>query len=148
MAEILAFEGSVQARVVLATLEFHEFIVALCPRAEDVGTVSIRDGEPRTSTSTLAHLLSSDSSWFVQCCFTYTETVRTIRDIQDVHLDFHTAIEVCCSSPVLCCFTSTETVRTIRDIQDVHLDFYTAIEVCSSPLLCCFMSTCRSRTDY
>ena len=64
---------------------------------------------------------------FVQCCFTSTETVRTIRDreAQDVHLDFHSAHELC-GVPmfVQCCFTSTETVRTIRDreAQDVHLD--------------------------
>ena len=35
------------------------------------------DGEPRTATSTFTQLLSSDQ---VQCCFTSTETVRTIRD--------------------------------------------------------------------
>jgi len=46
-----------------------------------------------------------------------TETARTIRDVQDVHLDFHTAPElgvVLCPSEVQRWFTSTETVRTIR----------------------------------
>ena len=37
-------------------------------------------GEPRTSTSNFTQLLSSDSFTFVQCCFTSTETIRTIRD--------------------------------------------------------------------
>ena len=36
----------------------------------------IRDGEPRTATSTFTQLLSSD----VQCRFTSTETIRLIRD--------------------------------------------------------------------
>ena len=42
------------------------------------------------ATSTFTQLLSSD-----ECCFTSTETIRTIRDggAQDVHLDFHTAPE-------------------------------------------------------
>ena len=46
----------------------------------------------------------------VHCCFTSTETVRTIRG---VYLNFHTAL----SSEtfrVQCCFTSTENIRTIR----------------------------------
>ena len=34
---------------------------------------TIRDGKPRTATSTFTQLL-------VQCCFTSTETVKTIRD--------------------------------------------------------------------
>ena len=41
----------------------------------------------------------------VQCCFTSTETIRTIRDGQDGQLDIH-AVQV------QCCFTSTETTRT------------------------------------
>ena len=58
----------------------------------------VRDGEPRTPTSTFTRLLSSEPTRFcwpltlqsslpsiypqvqVQCCFTSTETVRTIRD--------------------------------------------------------------------
>ena len=32
---------------------------------------TIRDGQPRTATSTFTH---------VQCCFIFTETIRTIRD--------------------------------------------------------------------
>ena len=43
--------------------------------AETIRT--IRDREPRTSTSTFTQLLSSVS---VQCCFTSTETIRTFRD--------------------------------------------------------------------
>ena len=43
--------------------------------AETVGTV--RDGEPRTATSTFTLLLSSE---ILQCCFTSTEAVWTIRD--------------------------------------------------------------------
>ena len=49
----------------------------------------IRDREPRTSTSTFTQLLSSEHKCFVQCCFTSTETIRTIscftfhRDYKD-----------------------------------------------------------------
>ena len=52
-----------------------------------------RDGEPRTATSTSTQLLSSVH---VQCCFTSTETIRTVRErgAQDGHLDFHTAPEL------------------------------------------------------
>ena len=44
--------------------------------------------------------ITSTSFWsgsFVQCCFTSTETVRTIREwgAQDGHLDFHIAFELC-----------------------------------------------------
>ena len=39
---------------------------------------TIRDGEPRTATSTFTQLLSSDI--LDQCCFTATETIRTVRD--------------------------------------------------------------------
>ena len=40
----------------------------------------IRDGEPRTATSTFTQLLSSDRAVQVQCCFTSPETIRLIRD--------------------------------------------------------------------
>ena len=40
---------------------------------------TVRDGEPRTATSTFTQLLSSESGQ-VQCCFTSTETIWTIRD--------------------------------------------------------------------
>ena len=39
----------------------------------------IRDGKPRTTTSTFTYLLSSESI-SVHCCFTSTGTIRTIRD--------------------------------------------------------------------
>ena len=50
-------------------------------------------GEPSTTTSTSTQLLSSD---IVQCCFTSTETIRTIMDggTRHDHLDFHTAPEL------------------------------------------------------
>ena len=34
------------------------------------------------------------SCFFVQRCFASAETLRNIRDVQDVHLDFHTAPEL------------------------------------------------------
>ena len=40
---------------------------------------TVRDGEPRTATSTFTQLLSSTDIQ-IQCCFTSTETVRTILD--------------------------------------------------------------------
>ena len=59
----------------------------------------------------------------LQCCFTSTETTRTIRDRGHLHFD---------TVQVQCCFTSTETIRTIiRDggTQDGHLNFHTAPEL-------------------
>ena len=45
---------------------------------------TIRDGEPRTATSTFTQLLLSDPEKVkVQCCFTSTETIVTIRLIRD-----------------------------------------------------------------
>ena len=41
---------------------------------------TIRDGEPRTATSTFTQLLSSVVDYFFKCCFTSTETIRTVRD--------------------------------------------------------------------
>ena len=38
------------------------------------------DGEPRTATSTFTQLLTSGQSFFLNCCFTSTETIQTIRD--------------------------------------------------------------------
>ena len=43
---------------------------------------TIRDGEPRTATSTFTQLLSSVPWVQVQCCFMFTETIRTIRDAE------------------------------------------------------------------
>ena len=40
---------------------------------------TIRDGEPRTATSTFTQIPSSELC-SVQCCFRSTETIRTIRD--------------------------------------------------------------------
>ena len=77
-------------------------------------TRTIRDGEPRTATSTFTQLLSSEHSSSVQRCFTSTETTRTIRDGESIrpHRLSHSSEH---SSSVQCCFTSTETVRTARD---------------------------------
>ena len=82
----------------------------------------ISGGEPRTSTSTLTQLLSSDllllmrlllnvhvnvihfirdGIAIVQCCFTSTTLWR------EVSLDVNIV-------QVQCCFTSTETIRTVR----------------------------------
>ena len=56
----------------------------------------------------------------VQCCFTSTETTRTIRDGEPrtATLTFTQLLELCVEHmqvQVQCCFTSTETTRTIRD---------------------------------
>ena len=77
----------------------------------------VRDGEPRTATSTVTRLLSFDVWCSVQCCFTSTETIRLIRDGEPrTATSTFTRLlsfEVWCS--VQCCFTSTETIRIIRD---------------------------------
>ena len=67
---------------------------------ENIRTIiSIRDGEPRTATSTFTQLLNSGTAG-VQCCLTSTETVRII------------------TVQVQRCFTSTENIRTIISIRD------------------------------
>ena len=52
----------------------------------------------------------------VQCCFTSTETVRTIRD-GELGTTTSTFTQLLGSdlSEVQCCLTSTETIRTIRE---------------------------------
>ena len=51
-------------------------------------------------------------------------------EAQDVHLDFHTAPELCIHHLLKCCFTSTETVGLLgTGAQDGHLDFHTAPEL-------------------
>ena len=98
------------------------FVRVQCCGLKSTETIrTIRDGVPRTSTSTLTQLLSSDQSWVQRCC-TFTETIRTIRD---VHLDCLTAPELWPVVSLAFC-TSTETVRTIRD---VHLDCLIAPEL-------------------
>ena len=49
----------------------------------------------------------------VQCSFTSTEAIKTLRDwgALDGHLDFHAALKS--RVQVQCCFTSTKTIRTI-----------------------------------
>ena len=50
-------------------------------RLQVTSTESARTvGERRTATSTFTQLLSSEASCSVQCCFTSTETMRTVRD--------------------------------------------------------------------
>ena len=51
----------------------------VCCRTSTETVRTLRDGEPRTATSTFTQLLSS-ADVQVQCCFTSTETKRTIRD--------------------------------------------------------------------
>ena len=107
------------------------------PSTETVRT--IRGGEPRTSTSTFTQLLSSVVSVFSVAL--RPQRSYGLLGAQDVHLDFHTAPELC-RVCVQCCFTSTETVGTIRDVQDaqdVHLLFHT------DPDLCCFVFKDRRR---
>ena len=139
---------------------------------------TIRDGEPRTTTSTFTQFLGSENSQFiVPCCFTSTETVRAIWDreprtststttpelkarcLPDYRIHSNALLKFpadlspirvssFANSPVCslnksdrrplssddrlhfslkCCFTSTETET---GAQDVHLDFHTAPELC------------------
>ena len=62
-----------------------------------------------TTTSTLTQLLSS-ADIQVQCCFTFTETIRTIRDGES-----RTATETIRTIRDGESRTATETIRTIRD---------------------------------
>ena len=77
----------------------------------------IRDGKPRTATSTFTQLLSSEAIEFVHCCFTSTEIIRTVRD-GEPRTATSTFIQVLSSEAiefVQCSFTSTEAIRTVRD---------------------------------
>ena len=101
------------------------------------------------ATSTFTQL-SSSAKWLDQCCFTSTDTVRTIRDgepsttftqLLSSEPTFSSVLTIRNGEPrtatstftttVQCGFTSTETLGTIRDggAQDGHLDFHTALEV-------------------
>ena len=52
----------------------------------------------------------------LQCCFTSTETIRTIRDGESrTSTSTFTQLLSSVDSLTQCCFTSTETTRTIRD---------------------------------
>ena len=68
----------------------------------------------------------------VQCRFTSTETVRTVRDGEPrtATLTFTQLLSSVLPLSFSCCLTSLETVGTVRDVQDVHLiDFHTALEL-------------------
>ena len=92
---------------------------------------TVRDREPRTSTSTFTQLLRSGIRW-VQCWFTFTETVRTVRD-GEPRTSTSTFTQLLSSVVwywirVQCWFISTEarwTIREGRGAPDVHLDFHT-----------------------
>ena len=56
---------------------------------------TIRDGELRTSTSTYTQLLSSNEEGLVVLYVHRDRTEHQGRGAQDVHLDFHTASELC-----------------------------------------------------
>ena len=71
-----------------------------------------------------------DEQVHVQCCFTSTETTRTIRDREPRTVTSTLAQLLSSVTKAKCCFTSTETIRTIKDrgAQNGHLDFHTAPE--------------------
>ena len=74
----------------------------------------------------------NDTMLLLKCCFTSTETVGLLgTEAQDVHLDFHTVLELCLTGCWLLkfCITSTETVGLLGTGQDVHLDFHTPPEL-------------------
>ena len=52
-----------------------------------------------------------------KCCFTSTETIRTVRDGEPrtSTLTFTQLLSSELSSSVQCCFTSIVTIRTVRD---------------------------------
>ena len=76
---------------------------------------TIRDREPRTSTSNFTQLLSSVIHVQVQCCFTSTETVRTGSPGRSPRLSVTQFLSSVIHVQVQCCSTSIETVRTVRD---------------------------------
>ena len=52
--------------------------------------------------------------WWLKCCFTSTETVGLLgTGAQDVHLDFHTAPELCCDASVWFCFKLSAVIMKI-----------------------------------
>ena len=81
-----------------------------------------------------------------QCCFTSTETVRTVRDwgAQDGHLDFHTAPELWGLQ-----FNVSLRPQRPRGAQDGHLDFFTQLlsSEAFSSMLVSFQETIRTVSD-
>ena len=64
--------------------------------------------------SSFFHKTPSYCYSFLSCCFTSTETTRTIMD-GEPRTATSTVTQLLGSEIVQCCFTSTETIRTIRD---------------------------------
>ena len=96
--------------------------------------LTIRDREPRNSTSTFTQILSSEIlTTFFKCCFTSRETVRIIRD-GEPRTATSTFTQLLRSEILTiffkCCFTSTETVWT----RDGHLDGHLGLHTAPGPL--------------
>ena len=73
------------------------------------------------ATSTFTQLLSSGSRLLLEVLLYVYKDHKGYqgREVQDTHLDFHTAPELRNSLfYFLCCFTSTETIRLITSIRD------------------------------
>ena len=87
--------------------------------------VALRPQRPyrltRTSTSTFTKPLSSADLWVqVLCCFTSTETTKTVRDVEPWTATSTFTMPLSSADlwvQVLCCFTSTETTKTVRDVE-------------------------------
>ena len=95
------------------------------------GTIrTIRDGVPRTATSTFTQLLSSGPS-NVEVLLYVHRNRRFIRDGSPGRPPRLSHSSWALGQAMLkCCFTSTETVGLLgTGAQDVHLDFHTAPEL-------------------
>ena len=101
----------------------------------------------RTSTSTFTQLMTSEWAVRVQCCFTSTETVRTIALSGRPPRLSHSSWPL---SELFECNAALHPQRPygLSLYQDVHLDFHTAHDLwvsCSSAML---LYIHRDRTDY
>ena len=80
---------------------------------------TIRDGDPRTSTSTFTPHLSSDRlALLLHCCFSSTDTVGTVRDGEPRTATSTFTPHLSSDRLALllhCCFSSADTVGTVRD---------------------------------
>ena len=139
------------------------FNVALRPQR--LYGLIIRDEEPRTSTCpshsscvlffnvalrSQRHygLLGSSPLSFtqllgsvLQCCFTFTKTVRTIRDMES--RTSTSSFTQLLGSVLQCCFMSTERVRTIRD----GITISSLTQLLSSDFALLLLSWCFTSTE-
>ena len=106
LAEVSALSSHTLASHIYVHTSFRSDFFFQCYLTSTENIVrTVRDGEPRTATSTSTQLLSSEClNYFFKCCFTFTETVRTIRDGREPRTATSTFTQLLSSECLNSCF--------------------------------------------